>query len=250
MFFEKSGNLFIGRFASLFRNADVFHGVSTRKGGVSSPPYDTLNLGRRTDDPPAHVEENRRRFYRVMSISPHKTAIPQQVHSDTITYVSHPGTFPEADGLVTDVPGIALVVQVADCLPIYLYDSRRRVIGLVHAGWRGMTQTIARKAVEEMVHRFKTNPRDLSVYLGPSIGPCCYEVKDDVARHFSGKVVPDGRLNLWACAEDQLIEAGVQKEKIEKSGLCTVCLSAWFFSHRASGGKAGRMMAVFGLAEK
>ncbi len=250
MFFEKNGNLFIGRFASLFRSADVVHGISTRKGGVSSPPYDTLNVGKRTDDTPTNVEENRRRFYSAMAVSSQNIAIPQQVHGDTVAYVSHPGTFPETDGLVTDVPGIALVVQVADCLPIFLYDSRKRAIGLVHAGWKGMTVSIVRKAVEEMVHRFHTHPQDLRVYFGPSIGPCCYEVQDDVASHFSRKYVPDNKLNLWACAEDQLVEAGVQKEKIEMSELCTVCLSDWFFSHRASGGKAGRMMAVFGLIEK
>ena len=247
MFFEKNGNLFIGRFASLFRSTDVFHGVSTRKGGVSSTPYETLNLGRRTDDAPAHVEENRRRFYRAMTVSSRRIAIPQQVHGDAIAYVSHPGTFPETDALVTDVSGIALVVQVADCLPIFLYDSRQRAVGLVHAGWKGMTRFIVRKAVEEMVRCFHTHPQYLHVYFGPSIGPCCYEVQDDVASHFSRKYVPDGKLNLWACAEDQLIEAGVQKEKIETSKLCTVCLSDWFFSHRVSGGKAGRMMAVFGL---
>ena len=250
MFFEKNGHLFIGRFASLFRSADVFHGVSTRMGGVSSPPYDTLNLGKRTDDTPTNVEENRRRFYRAMAVSSQNKAIPQQVHGDTIAYVPHPGTFPETDGMVTDVPGIALVVQVADCLPIFLYDSRKKAIGLIHAGWKGMMQFIVRKAVEEMVHRFHTQPQDLRVYFGPSIGPCCYEVQDDVTSHFLKKYVPEGKLNLWTCAEDQLIEAGVPKEKIEKSGLCTVCLSDWFFSHRASGGKAGRMMAVFGLVEK
>jgi YfiH family protein len=207
-------------------------------------------LGKRTDDTPTNVEENRRRFYSTIAVFPQNVAIPQQVHGDTIAHVSHPGTFPETDGMVTDVPGIALVVQVADCLPIFLYDSRQRAIGLIHAGWKGMTVSIVWKAVEEMVHRFHTHPQDLRVYFGPSIGPCCYEVQDDVASHFSKKDVPDGKLNLWTCAEDQLVEAGVQKEQIEKSGLCTVCLNDWFFSHRASGGKAGRMMAVFGLAEK
>jgi YfiH family protein len=250
MFFEKNGHFFIGRFASLFRSADVFHGISTRKGGVSSPPYDTLNLGKRTDDTSTNVEENRRRFYSAMAVSSRYIAIPRQVHSNAVAYVSHPGIFPETDGLVTDVPGIALVVQVADCLPIFLYDTRKKAIGLVHAGWKGMTRFIVRKAVEEMVRRFHTHTQDLRVYFGPSIGPCCYEVQDNVASHFLKKYVPDGKLNLWTCAEDQLVETGVQKEKIEKSGLCTVCLNEWFFSHRASGGKAGRMMAVFGLAEK
>jgi len=177
-------------------------------------------------------------------------ALPQQVHGDRIIQVDRPGKFPETDGLLTNVSGIALVVQVADCLPIYLYDPAREAIGLLHAGWKGTRLKIASKAVEQMILFFETQPRDLWAFFGPSIGPCCYEVGWEVVRQFSEKYVTEGRLDLWQCNLDQLVDAGVQPERVEMNRLCTVCHPEWFFSHRASGGTTGRMVAIFELRKK
>ena len=250
MFFEKKDDQFLGRFAPLFGDSTIIHGFSARKGGVSDPPCDTLNLGMGTDDLPDRVDENRRRFFHAMRIPLRSAAIPQQVHGNHIARITEPGTYPETDGLMTDVPGIALVVQVADCLPIYLHDPAHKAIGLVHAGWRGTRLKIASKAVREMSCRFETKAQDLRVFFGPSIGPCCYDVGDDVSRHFSKDYLKNGRLDLWKSNHDLLVDAGVRHDRIVVSRLCTVCLPEWFFSHRAGGGKTGRMMAVIGLKDK
>ncbi|MFH1942662.1 MAG: peptidoglycan editing factor PgeF [bacterium] len=250
MFFERKGLLFIGRFRQLFGNREVCHGLSTRRGGVSDGPYDSLNLGSASGDSKSNVEENRRRFFEAMGISAEHVAIPGQVHGDRIQRVRDPGHYPETDGLLTDEENFALVVQVADCLPIYMYDATRRAMGMIHAGWRGTLLSISSKAVSAMKKHFGTNPRELQVFLGPSIGPCCYEVGDEVSSSFSEKYVLNGKLNLWQCNADQLETAGVKRERIAMSRLCTVCHSDWFFSHRASGGKTGRMMAVVMLNQK
>ena len=250
MFFEKIGDLFIGRFAPLIGDSTIIHGFSTRKEGVSNPPYDTLNLGMGTDDLRDRVDENRRRFFHAMSIPLRSAAIPRQVHGNRIVRITEPGTYPATDGLMTDVPGIGLVVQVADCLPVYLYDPVRKVVGLVHAGWRGTKSKIVSKAVEEMSRLYNTKAHDLHVFFGPSIGPCCYEVGNDVSMYFFDKYLKNGKFNLWESNRDLLIGMGVKTERIIVSRLCTVCLSEWFFSHRADGGKTGRMMAIIGLRNK
>ena len=250
MFFEKKDDLFIGRFGDLFGHRTVFHGFSTRKGGVSRFPYDTLNLGRETGDVKNRTEENRRRFFRASSISADRIAIPQQVHGDKIVKVTEPGNYLSTDGIVTDRRGLALIVQVADCLPVYFYDPCRGAVGLVHAGWRGTRLQISSKAVLAMGRHFGTEPQDLCVFFGPSIGPCCYEVGQDVASHFSKRYVSDGRLDLWQCNRDQLVDVGVQYDRVVMSRLCTGCHPEWFFSHRLSGGQTGRMMAIIGLLKK
>ena len=247
MFFERKGALFVGRFASLFDRADVVHGVSTRKGGVSPSPYDTLNLGTGSGDKASSVEENRRRFWEAMGIDTAQLAIPQQVHGNRIRRVTAPGGYGETDGLISDERGVVLVVQVADCLPIFLYDPRRQAIGLVHAGWRGTASEIASRCVETMESAFGTRPRDLTAFFGPSIGPCCYEVGEEVTHRFPAKYVKGGHLNLWKSNRDQLVGKGMEPDRVEISGLCTACHTEWFFSHRASGGKTGRMLALFGL---
>ena len=250
MFFEKKGDLFIGRFAELFGNRAVFHGFSTRKGGVSDSPYNLLNLGYGTGDDKKRVDENRKRFFQALRFSEKKAAVPQQVHGNRVLRVTGPGTYSETDGLVTDTPGIGLVVQVADCLPIYLYDPGRGAVGLCHAGWKGSVYGISSKAVWEMVRQFGTEPQDLQVFFGPSIGPCCYEVGPEVAQHFSRKYISKSRLDLWRSNMDQLVDVGVKPERIVVSRLCTACHPEWFFSHRASGGRTGRMLAVLGIREK
>lgn len=247
MFFEKKGNLFIGRFRGMFGNEAVFHGFSTRKRGLSAFPYDSLNLGYETGDLLDRVQENRRLFFKAMAISGSMIASAQQVHGDKVVNVSSPGSYDQTDGLVTRIPGIALVVQTADCLPVYIYDPTHQAVGMIHAGWKGTVLKISSKAVREMERHFGTKPEDIKIFLGPSIGPCCYEVGRDVARRFSAKYISGGRLNLWKSNKDQLVEVGVRPERIMTSRLCTVCHAEWFFSHRASSGQTGRMMAILGL---
>lgn len=249
MFFEKTDNLFIGRFAELYRDPDLHHGISTRKGGVSTRPYSSLNLGLNTSDKMDRVQENRKRFFQSVALSTDMLSIPQQVHSDHVKCVIEPGIQADTDALITNIKGITLTVQVADCLPIYLYDPDKYCIGLVHAGWRGSVATIISKTVHQMQRSFKTNPENIQAFLGPSIGPCCYEVGPEVIAQFSTQHITNGYLDLWKCNSDQLIKSGVKPSNIIISRLCTVCQSDLFFSHRASGNITGRMIAYWGLSE-
>ena len=250
MFFENKSQLFIGRFARLYGSDVLFHAFSTRRGGISQSPFDTLNLGDRTGDCEKNVKENRDRFFQSIGVKPEKLAIPVQIHGNNIVPVEAPGVYPETDGLITDVPEICLVVQVADCLPVYLYDPIHRAIGLVHTGWRGTYQKIVTLAIQNMGSNFGTRPEDILVFFGPSIGPCCYEVGIDVSQHFPGNEMQGKRLDLWKANRNLLIESGIPVDNITVSGLCTACYSDWFFSHRRSGGKTGRMMGIIGLKER
>lgn len=244
MFFEKKSNLFIGRFGHLYRNSIIDHGFSTRRGGISNFPYDSLNLGYQTGDAQHNIEENRKRFFQAIEIISEQVAVPEQIHDNQIAKVDNPGHFPETDGLITNVPRIVLSIQTADCLPIFLLDPVRPAIGLIHAGWRGTEAKISQKAVKAMSDHFETKPDDLQIFFGPSIGPCCYNIGPDVAEHFSNKYITKGKLNLWKCNMDQLIQMGMSSHQIRMSRLCTACHPEWFFSHRRSGGKTGRMNAI------
>lgn len=248
MFLQRQGNLFIGRFAGLWGTKEIIHGFSTRKGGVSLAPYDSLNLGYNTKDNPLFTDENRNRFFHLLRISSDQLAIPQQVHGTRIEVAERPGMYPETDAILTHIPGIVLVIQVADCVPIFLYDPVRRVIGLVHSGWKGSREKLAFQVVHFFCQKFGSHPSDIFAWMGPSIGPCCYEVGPDVASYFPG-YVNVGKLDLWTWNRDLLIQAGLDSNHIRLSRLCTACHSEWFFSHRKSGGETGRMMAILGLKE-
>ncbi len=244
MFFEKKSDLFIGRFSGLYGSDVLHHAFSTRRGGSSQSPFDTLNLGDNCGDDEKSVQENRNRFFQTLGMKLEDLAIPEQVHRNSIVRVEAPGVYSETDGLITNVPGICLVIQVADCLPVYLYDPIHQAIGLIHAGWRGSTQKIVQEAVTAMNNSFNVRVEDLQAFLGPSIGPCCYEVGEDVSKHFTENVMQGNRLDLWKVNRNLLIESGVPIENIMISGLCTACYPDWFFSHRKSGGHTGRMMAL------
>ncbi len=246
MFFEKVGNLFIGRFAELF-SENISHGFSTRKGGVSNPPYDTLNLGINTDDQYCNVIENRKRFFKTIGISERKAAIPQQVHDNRVQVITKPGFYTDTDGLITQVPGVVLTIQTADCVPVFLYEPVKRVIGLVHAGWRGTYKNIVFETVNSMIRNFSVTAENINIFFGPSIGPCCYQVGDNVIQHFSLKYIHNNHLNLWLCLYDQLTETGCIPENIHMSRLCTVCYPEWFFSHRRYNARTGRMLAFIYL---
>jgi polyphenol oxidase len=248
MLFEKRNGLFIGRFHGLYDRPDLVHGFSMRKGGVSSPPYDTLNLGLNTEDGTGATEENHRRFWNAMFLDSSCSAIPRQVHGDRILAVNDPGIYPDTDALITNRSDLFLVVQTADCLPVFIVDPVKRAIGLVHAGRRGSARQIASKTVRAMAGEFGSAPENLEAYLGPSIGPCCYTVGKEVSDEFEPHYIRDGKLDLWHVNSDQLIDAGLHPARIESSRLCTACHHEWFFSHRVSGGKTGRMMGVLALA--
>ncbi len=235
----------------------LVHAVFTRLGGVSHGPFASLNVGRSVGDDPAAVAENLARIWAYLELTPEQVATAYQVHGNRVAVVSAADAgrvFPDTDGLVTDVPGVALLLRFADCQPILLYDPVHHAVGLVHAGWRGVAQGIARRAVEAMQAAFGSRPQDLLAGLGPAIGPCCYEVGQDVASAISyalsgwDRVMqPDGeqwRLDLPAANALQLVAAGLSRRRIEQARLCTGCHKDEFFSHRGDNGATGRFAVV------
>jgi len=231
--------------------------IFTRLGGVSKPPFDSLNVGHTVGDDLSAVEENHRLIFEALGISKEQVVTARQVHGLSLALVDerHKGkVIPDTDGLLTSTPGLYLMLRFADCVPLVLYDPVRNAVGLLHAGWKGSIMGIAFKAVEFMQEAFGSRPEEVVAGVGPSIGPCCYEVGEDVAglaREFWPNPpilhTPQGRmhLDLWELNRQWLIKAGVKK--VEVAGICTRCRNEEFFSHRASGGLTGRFAVVVGL---
>jgi len=245
---------------------------STRHGGVSAGPFATLNLGGATADRQEAVAENRRRFFATAAeLEPDRVVGGAQIHGNGVALVEEGrrpraggswASLDRADALITAVPGMGLAAFYADCTPVLLIDPRGRGIGVVHAGWRGSAAGVALRAVQAMTGALGIPAGDLRAVIGPCIGPCCYEVGPEVAREFSGhggagrtvvyidRVAGGGtrhRVDLAAANRAQLIRAGVPAARIQSTGLCTACRRDLFFSHRADGGRTGRMSALVAL---
>ncbi len=243
------------RFRQLAGHAEVVHFVSS---GMK-------NIGFAEDGDAGQIRQNRLLLAQAVGIDPERWVTGHQIHSDRIAVVSREDAgrggldkisrLPDTDGLVTDQKGICLMVLSADCVPVLLYDPYKKVIAAVHAGWRGTAARIAMKAVTVMKDRFGCLPERILAGIGPSIGPCCFEVNEEVARVFcelfpseGGIVIPGRRegkfqVDLWEANRMELIEAGVKNSHIEIAGMCSVCHPDRFFSYRRDGVKAGRFGA-------
>lgn len=243
-------------FPGLGGQPGLLHAVASRHGGVSRPPFDTLNLSLSVGDDEVAVRENRRRLAAALDLDDRAIATARQVHGVDVWHVLDPAEAPpKADVLLTNVPGIALSQRFADCVPILLWDPRHRAVASAHAGWRGTASGLAAAAVRAMRERFSSEPSTLYAAIGPSIGPCCYEVGPEVAGAFAAQ--PDcaraatsdrAMLNLWELNRRALQAAGVADEHIEVARVCTRCRGDLFFSHRAMGYPAGRFGTVIGVA--
>lgn len=249
------------QFDTLIDCGGVTHGLFTRLGGVSAAPFDTLNVGSTVGDDPASVHANRERVASAMSFSEPDTRTTWQVHGIDVL-VARRGEVagwppPKADGIITSDRDVPLVMRFADCAPLVLFDPVRQVIGLSHAGWRGTVAGVGPATVEAMREAFGCHPRDILAGIGPSIGPCCYEVGQEVIEQarvafddLEGLVClpsngDSARFNLWAANEQALRRAGV--EHIEVAHLCTACNTHEFYSHRAEKGNTGRAAVVLKL---
>lgn len=212
---------------------------STRTGGVSTGPFESLNLGLLTDDDRARVEENRRRLFAAAGADPDRAAWSRQVHGATVVRARPGERGAHADALWTDEPHVPLLVVTADCLPVALVrrDSDPAV-ALVHAGRAGILAGVLEAAVAAL-------GGTLAAAVGPSAGPCCYEVGDDVAdlyrARFGRGVVGGRKLDLWRAAETALRRAGVHD--VHRMDVCTICNGDRFFSHRRDRGVTGRQGA-------
>lgn len=256
--YEQSGLVFY-RFAGLDDHPHVHHAVFTRLGGVSQPPFAELNLGHTVGDASPAVEENHRRVYRVLEVTRQDVVTAWLVHGRTVCAVDwqHAGqVVPRTDGLITRTRGLLLFQRFADCLPVLIFDPAQMAIGIAHAGWRGTVAGIASATVRAMQAAFGSRPVDLWVGIGPGIGPCCYEVGEEVIHAVrttfedAGALLPrvNGAVHfdLPGANVRQLRDLGV--ERIEVSSICTACRVDEFFSHRAERGKTGRFGVAIGLS--
>jgi len=250
--------------------ADVPHGFSTRLGGVSTGRLESLNLAAIRGDEPQHVRENFRRFCAATGTDHQSLVKNHQVHGTLIRPVTEqdvmptpesPGLF-EADGLVTDVPGVCLTIFSADCIPVLLCDPKRRVIAAAHAGWRGTALGIAARAAEAMITRYHCRAEDILAAIGPGISPCCFEthrdVPDGLRAHMGAEaeffITPlEGeekfRVDIKGANWQWLLRSGLRKEHIAISPACTACDTHTFWSHRIQNEERGTMAAVIQLNE-
>ena len=262
-------NLWYGKF-SVFPEDKVIHAVSTRFGGVSKAPFKSLDLALHVGDEAKSVAENRRRFCQGLGLDAARMTTCQQVHGNNIACITQAeigagaytleNTVQDTDALITNLPGVPLTLFFADCTPIMIYDPVNNAVGIAHGGWRGTAGAIAFHTVKAMAQAFGTNPRDCLASVGPSIGPCCYEIGDEVAQQFE-KVFLDAselilhrdeasgkyHLDLWLANALMLQRAGVQMCNIDMADTCTSCNSEVFFSYRADHGKTGRIAALIAL---
>jgi len=239
------------RIPSLFLGSPVTSGFTTRRGGVSPAPFDTLNFGTATGSDPSHVAQNYRILREYTGTDEHNVALMRQVHGTSVRVVTEGGVYPDTDGLVTDVSGLLLGVRVADCVPLLLYDPVRPAAGAVHCGWKPTVGGIAEHAVHLLTERFGCCPGDIRAAAGPSAGPCCYEIGRDVASKFregsiqarGGSLYADIKAELSA----RLLDTGLAAHNMEMSPDCSICNPADYFSHRRDNVNAGRMMGFIML---
>ncbi len=268
----------------------LWHGFSTRRNGVSRVYKGTegtgdLNLGFTAEDLREHALQNRALFVEAITGSVKaKLVTIRQVHSNVVALAdaSQVGKPCEGDGLITDTPGLLIGILTADCTPVLVADRKNKVVAAFHAGWRGTAKRIVEHGVGRMLDEFGSRPEDLVAAIGPSIGPCCYVVGEEVIAEFTSqfayasklfheiyKLDPAGQenhalskrrrvpgdslaaanlhLDVAGANRQQLIDAGVKARNISMVGGCTRCQPELFFSHRGSNGRTGRMLSVIGI---
>ena len=246
----------------------VKHCFSTRMGGCSSGIFESMNLSYTRGDETECVDENYRRIAEVLGVETNAFVCTDQTHTTNVLRVgkeekgygvTRPKPYTDIDGLITNEPGVVLSTFYADCVPLYFVDPVNKAIGLSHSGWRGTVERMGQKTLEAMGEAFGTNAKDVIAAIGPSICQDCYEISEDVAEHFyeeflgheeeilinkrSGKY----QLDLWKTNEIVLLEAGIAKEHLAVTNICTCCNDKLLFSHRASNGQRGNLGAFLCL---
>ena len=255
-------------FPSLENTGLVRHAFSTRLGGCSTGDLATMNLSSTRGDDPENVKENFQRFGAAVGFDPKDLVLSLQTHTTNVRLVTEedrgkgftrPRDYKDVDGLITNVPGLVLATFYADCVPLYFVDPVHRAIGLSHSGWRGTVNRMGEVTLQRMKEAFGTRPSDVWTAIGPSICQDCYEISEDVAvqfmqafpGHTSEILIDKGngkyQLDLWKANEIVLLDAGVKKDHLEVTDVCTCCNPELLFSHRASHGKRGNLGAFLCL---
>lgn len=257
-------------FKALEDTGMVINGFSTRLGGASKGRFATMNFSYSRKDDPADVLENFTRMADALGVERDRMVVSYQTHTTNVRRVTREDEgkgvirerdYRNVDGLITDVPGITLVTFYADCVPLYLVDPVHHAIGLSHSGWRGTVRRMGQVTMDAMKEAFGTRPEDVTACIGPSICRDCFEVGEEVAEAFAGAFDPKYRdalyranakpgkyqLDLWKANEIIFQEAGVPKEQIHTTNICTMCNSDYLFSHRRVGEERGNLAAFLSI---
>ena len=257
-------------FKALEDTGMVINGFSTRLGGASKGRFATMNFSYSRKDDPADVLENFTRMADALGVERDRMVVSYQTHTTNVRRVTREDEgkgvirerdYRNVDGLITDVPGITLVTFYADCVPLYLVDPVHHAIGLSHSGWRGTVRRMGQVTMDAMKEAFGTRPEDVTACIGPSICRDCFEVGEEVAEAFADAFDPKYRdalyranakpakyqLDLWKANEIIFQEAGVPKEQIHTTNICTMCNSDYLFSHRRVGEERGNLAAFLSI---
>ncbi len=265
MLYKEHGATTVGSFSQLSGFDGVLHFVSTRKGGISIGNFSSLNLGFHVGDDNFRVLRNRRILADEIGVDLGRFTFAHQCHSANVAIADQAcrgrgameldSALPNTDGIITNVKNICLGVQVADCVPVLLYDPDCKVIAAIHAGWKSTLRKITTVAVHKMMQHYGCRAENMLAVLGPSNGPCCYEVGDDVVRearvalgNINDVIKPSktpGKhiFDQWTANIRQLKDAGLKASHIECAEVCTQCNTDHFYSSRADEGHTGRFMA-------
>lgn len=259
------------QFKNLSATGIVKHGFSTRKGGVSTGIFSSMNLNFKRGDDPDAVMENYRRMAAALNMRVEDMVLSDQTHTTNVRVITEedrgkgilkPQDYSDVDGMITNVPGIVLVTSYADCVPLYFVDPVRKAIGLSHSGWKGTVGHIGQKTVWKMHEVYGSEPKDIVAAIGPSICQSCYEVSDDVAEAFRANFTADEaadilldkgngkyQLDLWKANWYVLTDAGVLPEHLSVTDLCTACHPDLLWSHRKTNGQRGGLSAFLSLID-
>lgn len=250
----------------LERGADV--AISTRLGGVSEAPFQSLNLGLHVGDQAEAVLENRRRFISVFNQDLNSLVCCQQIHGNKVIRVDHSfkgrgalsydDSIPGYDGMITDCPGVYLATFYADCLPVCFFDPQKQAIGMAHSGWKGTMGKIVLNTIKAMQREFASSPCDIEVFMGPAIGRCCFEIQSDLAQKVKNEFnrfddiiyKRENDIYTWDLQNTNrqlLVESGISPSHITACDICTASNIDSFFSYRRESGQTGRMGALLGL---
>lgn len=253
--------------AAVLKGCDFLtHAFCTRHGGVSEKDYASLNMSFREGDDEYKVLNNWSKLADAFEIPLEQFIVLNQVHGDGIFVIEQQGGYfttraeLDYDAIVTNRPGVAICIKTADCVPVFMADRMQKAIAVVHAGWKGTASNITSKVARLMQVKYGSQPQDIVAAIGPSIGPCCYEVdavvadaflkqKDHAAFLFLQKGKNRWMLDLPEANRRQLLACGIPGSNIETSNLCTSCRQDLFFSHRASGGVTGRQINFMMIRE-
>ena len=259
------------QFKNLSATGIVKHGFSTRKGGVSTGIFSSMNLNFKRGDDPDAVLENYRRMAAALNMRVEDMVLSDQTHTTNVRVITEedrgkgilkPQDYSDVDGMITNVPGIVLVTSYADCVPLYFVDPVRKAIGLSHSGWKGTVGHIGQKTVWKMHEVYGSEPKDIVAAIGPSICQSCYEVSDDVAETFRANFTADEaadilldkgngkyQLDLWKANWYVLTDAGILPEHLSVTDLCTACHPDLLWSHRKTNGQRGGLSAFLSLID-